>query len=138
MDPVGQWARAFLLDSDVAIEHLRGRPWTGELFRTIAAAGGGVCYSPVTAAEIYHGVRPGEEEATARLFASLPCIPVDHGIGEQAGQYLRRYRASHGLALGDALIAATAHVHDLVLLTRNRRHYPMPELRLGSLPIADA
>jgi predicted nucleic acid-binding protein len=33
-----------------------------------------------------------------------------------------------GLELGDALIAASASVHNLILRTRNRRHYPMKTL----------
>jgi predicted nucleic acid-binding protein len=32
------------------------------------------------------------------------------------------------LALGDALIAATASTFDLVLWTRNRRRFPMKDL----------
>ena len=36
---------------------------------------------------------------------------------------------SHGVQLGDALIAATAAVHDAELWTRNRKHYPMRGLR---------
>lgn len=133
-DAADAWAETFLLDSDVAIEHLRGRTWTRTLFAEIARAGGSVCYSPVTQAEIYHGVRPNEEEPTARLFANLECMLIDDAIGRRAGDYLRHYRPSHGLALGDALIAATARERDLVLLTLNRRHYPMPDLRLAVLP----
>jgi len=30
--------------------------------------------------------------------------------------------------LGDALIAATASLHNLALWTRNRRHYPMKDV----------
>lgn len=132
-----EWGESYLLDSDVAIEHLRGREWAAELFHRIARAGGSVSYSPVTAAEIYHGMRAAEERVTAQLFAHLPCLAIDHEVGKQAGDYLRRYRASHGLALGDALMAATARVHDLVLLTRNRRHYPMPEVSVAALPVID-
>jgi predicted nucleic acid-binding protein len=135
-DAADAWAETFLLDSDVAIEHLRGRSWTRDLFTAIARVGGSVCYSPVTQAEIYHGLRPNEEEPTARLFANLECMLIDDAIGRRAGDYLRHYRPSHDLALGDALIAATARERDLVLLTLNRRHYPMPDLRLAVLPLA--
>ena len=37
---------------------------------------------------------------------------------------LGQYAKSHGMELGDALIAATAAVHKVELWTRNRRHYP--------------
>jgi hypothetical protein len=54
--------------------------------------------------------------------------PVDAEVGRLAGGYLREYRNSHGVELGDALIAAAAVVHHADLWTRNRKHYPMKEL----------
>lgn len=48
-------------------------------------------------------------------------------IGRWAGDYLRRYRKSHGIDLGDALIAASAVVNNSTLWTRNLKHYPMQE-----------
>lgn len=98
-NPLGD---SFLLDSDVAIERLRNRAWATSLLADIDRAGGIVYYSPVTSAEVYHGSRPGEDAMTAQLFGSLTRVPIDHRIGRQAGDYLRRYRPSHGLALGDA------------------------------------
>jgi len=41
---------------------------------------------------------------------------------------LRRYRKSHAIELGDALIAASAVARNATLWTRNRKHYPMKEL----------
>jgi hypothetical protein len=56
------------------------------------------------------------------------CVPADAAVGRRAGEYLRRYRKSHSVELGDALIAATAVVSGAMLWTRNRKHYPMTEL----------
>ena len=56
------------------------------------------------------------------------CIPIDVGIGRLAGDYLRQFAKSHGLDLGDALIAATVSHHKVELWTRNRRHYPMKDI----------
>jgi len=58
----------------------------------------------------------------------LLCIPIDQEIGRQAGEYLRRYQASHRIELGDALIASTALIHNTALWTRNRKHYPMADI----------
>jgi predicted nucleic acid-binding protein len=88
-------------------------------------------YSPVTLAEVWTGVRPGEQELVEAAFQEMTCIPVDPEIGRRAGDYLRTYRNSHGLALGDARIAATAAVHRTPLWTRNKKHYPMRDLRLA-------
>ena len=51
-------------------------------------------------------------------------------IGRRAGGYLRQFHRSHGLDIGDALIAAAAAVHGCALWTRNRKHYPMKDIEL--------
>jgi hypothetical protein len=61
--------------------------------------------------------------------SAVQAIPIDAEIGQRAGVYLTQYAKSRGFELGDALIAATACLHDLQLWTRNRRHYPMKDLR---------
>ena len=120
--------KAILIDSDILIEVSRARDaavlanWD-DLSRSDALL---LC-SPVTVAEIWHGARTPEHSALNALFAALTCVPIDAGIGRRAGEYLRLYAKSHGVELGDALIAATASIHGLTLWTRNRRHYPMKE-----------
>ena len=49
-------------------------------------------------------------------------------VAEQAGAYLRKYRLSHGVGIADALIAACAVANKAELWTRNRKHYPIPDL----------
>src|SRR5947207_208542 len=118
-----------LVDSDILIEVSRGRDaglvsrWT-ELSRSDVA----ILYSPVTAAELWAGVRPTEQDALNDLFLALTCVPIDAETGRQAGDYLRRYRKSHAVELGDSLIAAGAVLNGALLWTRNRKHYPMKEL----------
>jgi predicted nucleic acid-binding protein len=120
-----------LIDSDVLIEVLRGRrtevvrKWT----ELVDQAEPLFC-SPVSIAEIRHGMRSHERESTERVIAALVCIPIDAEIGARAGDYLRAYRASHMLELADALIAATASRHALDLWTRNQKHFPMKDLAL--------
>jgi predicted nucleic acid-binding protein len=55
-------------------------------------------------------------------------VPIDEEIGKLAGDYLRAFHASHSVELADALIAASASVHQLRLRTRNRKHFPMKNL----------
>ncbi len=64
-----------------------------------------------------------------RLFRALPSVPVDLDIGRRAGSYMLEYRKSHGLQLAGALIAATAGMNGAEFWTRNRKHYPMAEIR---------
>jgi len=120
---------AVLVDSDVLIEVLRGRNRAIlDRWIDLRDSGDPVVYSPITAAEIWRGVRPSETSAVGAAFSALVCIPIDAAIGKRAGEYLARYHASHGIELGDAFIAATAAVHELRLWTRNRKHFPMRDI----------
>ncbi len=113
-----------ILDSDVLIEVLRSNLRTSRWLAAQAATGETLRYSPVSRAEIGAGMRAGEEDGIAALFAGLDPVTIDSITGELAGERLWRYRASHGLELGDALIAASAQQHGERLATFNRRHYP--------------
>lgn len=74
------------------------------------------------------GARPREHEALSNLFRALLCVPIDGETGCLAGAYLRDYRKSRSVELGDALIAATAVLNNSELWTRNRKHYPMRDV----------
>ena len=50
-------------------------------------------------------------------------LPMTPAISERAVVLMETFALSHGLQLGDALIAATALEHDLVLLTANTKHF---------------
>ena len=118
-----------LVVSDDRIEVSRARNqdilsrWT-----QLAESGSAILCSPVSSAELWAGALPREHEATAKLFRTLVCVPIDFETGRQAGDYLRQYRKSHGLQISDALIAAAAVLNRAELWTRNRKHYPMKEL----------
>jgi hypothetical protein len=49
--------------------------------------------------------------------------PVDAVISECFVELMETYSLSHGLAIPDALIAATALVHDVELFTQNTRDF---------------
>ncbi len=83
-------------------------------------------------AEIYAGIRPGEEALTQAFFDARGEILLDSLVGRVAGSYLARYAGSHGLELGDALIAAAATTSGVRLWTRSRKHYPMADLHFYS------
>lgn len=119
-----------LVDSDILIEVLRGRkPEVVRLWSdTVSEGEEALFYSPVTLAEIRHGMRGHEWEATERVLSSMVSVPIEVEIGARAGDYLRAFHASHAVELGDALIAATASVHQLALWTQNRKHFPMKDV----------
>jgi len=113
-----------ILDSDVIIEVLRGNSATAEWLRAQRAAGIGLVYSPVSRAEVRAGSRSAERPAIAALFRSLTAISIEASTGELAGEQLSKYARSHGVQMGDALIAASALESANNLATFNARHFP--------------
>jgi predicted nucleic acid-binding protein len=113
-----------ILDSDVLIEILRSNAQTARWVAAQASTGEALRYSPVSRAEIGAGTRAGEEKGIGALFAGLDAVTIDATTGELAKERIRRYRRSHGLELGDALIGASAVQYGERLATFDRRHYP--------------
>lgn len=117
-----------LLDTDILIDHFHGHQAALDFIAQQLSAGETVAISVVTVTEFSGGMRPGEAERTRRLLSLFTVLPIDETVAQQAGAYLRAFRRSHRLELGDALIAATAHHHQATLHTRNLKHYPMADI----------
>jgi predicted nucleic acid-binding protein len=118
-----------LVDSDILIEVSRGK--NTELvakWLELSDSGAAVLYSPVSAAELWAGARPGEFDRLTNLFRALSCASIDGETGRRAGLYVRQYGGNHAVEVANALIAAGAVVNGAMLWTRNRKHYPMPEV----------
>jgi toxin FitB len=67
----------------------------------------------------FHRIRPDEALAMRRILLFVDLIPVNRAVIDRALS-LRQQRK---MSLGDALIAATALVHDLTLATRNTKDF---------------
>lgn len=120
--------RRVLLDTDVAIDYLRGERLAVAFVQEHEKE---ISLSAVTVAELFAGVREGNEILELEEFVRLfPVIPVDLEVAKAAGLHRRDFGPSHGTGLADGMIAATADLHGLGLKTLNTRHYPMfPRLR---------
>ncbi len=66
----------------------------------------------------------------ARLLSSMEEVRIDGEIAVDAGRYRNKFYSSHGLLLPDALIAASAKKAGAVLITLNKRHYPMKDIKI--------
>lgn len=114
-----------LVDTDVLIAHLRGRPQARDWLRG-ARAQGPLSVSVVSIAELTGGMRSTERREVWCLLSTLRARPVTHLVGRRAGEFMRMYRRSHsGIGIADYLIAATAEHHGAELATLNVRHFPM-------------
>ena len=120
-----------LVDTDILIHFLRGRREAKDFLSSLLDRSRILC-SSITVAEIFAGIRPGEEKKTRALIDNLDVLDVTREIAEKAGQYRRTIR-SQALELDDCLIAATAFVHRSVLVTGNRKHYPMRDIEVRAV-----
>ena len=116
-----------LLDTSVLIDTLRLRHGRKELLAELVEDGNRLATTAINIAEIYSGVRAGEEDRTIQLLESLECYAIDAAVGEHAGR-LRNFwaRRGHAIALPDMFVAAVAIEQGCALLTDNRKHFPMP------------
>lgn len=119
-----------LLDSDVIIAWLRGSESVAGTVMNLLESGQNLLWTPVSVAEIFAGARKTESARLETLFLILETLPISEMVGKEAGRYLQKYPKSHSLESGDALIAASASVAGLSLWTLDKKHYPMPEVRL--------
>jgi predicted nucleic acid-binding protein len=125
----------FLLDSDIIIWHLRGREEVTAMLRDLQRFGVPGC-SALSVLEVQLGVKKGEEEKTNYFFRYLRVFDVNREVASKAAQLIREYKG-RGVTLDipDAVIASTCILHDLILVTYNRKHYPITELEFYPVTI---
>jgi len=121
---------AFLIDTDVLIDISRGNTDAADFVDTLP---GDIFIGRISAMELIVGARNKRDQKVIEKFISLYSIQeLSDAIGHEAHQRLKQYAKAHGLALADALIAATAIVNDLILVSRNEKHFrPIKELRFS-------
>jgi tRNA(fMet)-specific endonuclease VapC len=125
---------SYLLDTNVLVLAIRGRERGLGLLRELAGSGAKMGCSVITVGEIYAGMRQHEATRTAELLEQLDVYPVTLEIAKHAGTVKNEWRIKgYTLTLADTLIAATAIRHRMVLVTDNRKDFPMAELEIRDL-----
>ncbi len=118
-----------LIDTDIWFDILRGvRPKVMEYADDYLATHGNFTISAMTVAEFIRGIvrrhNPRILQKWQEQMQSLEIIPVDAAVAELTGTILARLD-DLGTPIGsiDPFVAATAIVHERVLVTANTRHY---------------
>lgn len=119
-----------LCDTNILIEFLKREPAAVGIILRLRYEHQPVLISVVTATELlaYPSVTADEYTRIADFINSLTVLPVTMPIAHRAALLKRTYR----LALGDSLIAATALVHNLSLLTRDKELLRLKEIEVRS------
>ena len=111
-----------LVDTDVLIWYLKGNKTAYTVLRDL----GQFSISVVTYMEILQGLRNRAELNAWKSFLKnrdIRQILLDHEITTKAMYWMEEFFLSHKLRMADALIAATADLYGLELLTGNYADY---------------
>ena len=125
---------SFLIDTDICSAYLKG---DGRVFNRFLQHSGDIHLSAITLGELYAWALrakapPSRLAGIADLLSEVTILPVDHDVarrfGEVRGALLDQGRP---IATPDVLIASTALLHDLTVVTHNTAHYvPIAGLRI--------
>jgi predicted nucleic acid-binding protein len=115
-----------LLDTTVAVDHLRGDQAAVDLLRDLVEREETLAASEVVRFELVAGVRDDELPALEQFFSALSWVAVGEDVARTAGELARKHRGAYsGIDDADYLVAATALLLEADLLTTNVRHFPM-------------
>lgn len=111
-----------LVDTDVLIWYLRGQEKAAQFLNALPA----LTLSAVNYMELVQGCRSKDE--LARLKKDLAArkarvLPITEAISARASALVEMHFLGDGLQMADALIAATAIEHGLILATANTKHF---------------
>jgi hypothetical protein len=113
-----------LFDTNILLDYLKGIPQAREELGRFQDS----AISLVTWMEVLLGATPENEAATRQFLRRFTLLPVDAAVAEQAVLARRQFP----MRLPDALILASAQVHDRLLVTRNSKDFPedLPGVRI--------
>jgi tRNA(fMet)-specific endonuclease VapC len=126
----------FLLDTNICSVYLRQHPL---VFQKMLQHSGQLAMSSITWAELYSWATqptapPSRLTALLDLVSDVDLLPVDREVAEMFGQLRVSLRQVGGTVPElDAIIAATALTHGLVLVTNNTKDF----LRITGLALQD-
>lgn len=121
----------YLVDANVLSEPMKAAP-SPHVVSWLMANEADLTVEPIVLSEIRLGIellpqgarRRRLEDWFARGVAKLACIPIDATTGMEWARLLARLRKTgKTMPLNDSLIAATALVHGLTIVTRNKRDF---------------
>jgi len=126
-----------LVDTDVLVNYIRGYEVFVDLLDELSESEE-LFISAMTRLEILAGIRSHERVRTLGILEALTYVGLSDEVVAQAERYLMEYRAQGiTLSVPDSLIAASALVMELRLVTTNVRHYPMEDIEKWVPPEPD-
>jgi len=111
-----------LCDTNVLIHAFNGRQDT--IDRLVAIGLAEVTLSAITVMELYQGAANKVELAQLkRKIKYYDVAEIDNATSRLAATLIEKFKLSHGLQIPDAIIGATAVVHQIPLFTYNTKDF---------------
>ncbi|MEZ4663535.1 MAG: type II toxin-antitoxin system VapC family toxin [Caldilineaceae bacterium] len=111
-----------LCDTNILIEFYKNNHSIIQHLREIGPEN--IVISAITQAELYYGaLNKRELQRIKSHLLTIQILPIDNNITSTFIQLMETYALSHKLSLPDALIGATALVHNLELYTLNLKDF---------------
>jgi len=111
-----------LCDTNIFIEVYKDNPSIITALKSIGQVN--IAISDVTRAELLYGARNKlEHKIIKQDLEKLFILPISSAISAYAVNLIEQYTLSHNLNLPDALIAATAIIHNIELYTINLKDF---------------
>ena len=122
-----------LLDTCIVIDYLKNKPLVVKFIDTVGKQN--FVLSTAITIDLYKGVRNRKELITLQKeLQQFGIIEIDVQVSKVANKLAETYSLSHQMGLGDTLIAATALIFNLELLTFNLKDFRfIPTLRVSNI-----
>jgi predicted nucleic acid-binding protein len=119
-----------LCDTNIFISAFNGRADTINQLNKIGL--GEIALSAVTVMELLQGM--GNKKELAQMKKKIryyDVVQIDKAISQKAIDFIESYKLSHGLLIPDAIIGATAIVHQIPIYTYNVKDFDfLPDIIL--------
>lgn len=119
-----------LCDTNIFISAFNGRTDTINQLNKIGLSE--IALSAVTVMELLQGM--GNKKELAQMKKKIryyDVVQIDKAISQKAVDFIESYKLSHGLLIPDAIIGATAIVHQIPIYTYNVKDFDfLPEIIL--------
>jgi predicted nucleic acid-binding protein len=117
-----------LCDTNIFIHAFNGRTDTIDQLKKIGLPD--IVLFSITVMELLQGMSNKNELAQMKKkIKYYDIVQIDEIISQKSIDYIEKYKLSHGLQIPDAIIAATAAVHQIPLYTYNLKDFDfLPEV----------
>ncbi len=120
----------YLLDSDIIIWILRNNQKVIDKVSQLRKKSE-IAISVISIAEIYKNVFPSEIIQAEEFIKQHIIFDINTETAKIAGLYWQQYHKNlQDLSLADCLIAATANTNGAILVSLNKKHFPMKNIKL--------